>query len=187
MNWRDPLTSSAFWDYTFDNIGKEDVPAFIDAVIANRTGDCNKVQLLTHSSGANSALVAAINAASFSEKVSGITSLAPCLCLDLLEFWNPYEDPASINALFQFLLDNNISGLFTSWHDEYLEEVCPPPTDMLGMICAKDLKPANDDGKCFEGSMKYHLHLNQISFLEKFSEFISTSEKMDELSPGLPV
>jgi len=71
---RDAAIDAAYWDYDFANIGREDFPAMIDTIIAN----CNKVTLVTHSSGANSSLVMATDPA-MADKVGRIVNMAPCL------------------------------------------------------------------------------------------------------------
>ena len=49
----------AYWNYSFDEIGNEDVDSMINKIIAERVFSCDKVTLVTHSTGANSALVLA--------------------------------------------------------------------------------------------------------------------------------
>jgi len=77
---RDAAIDAAYWDYDFANIGREDFPAMIDTIIANRNlgTNCNKVTLVTHSSGANSSLVMATDPA-MADKVGRIVNMAPCL------------------------------------------------------------------------------------------------------------
>ena len=61
---RDPDDAAAgameFWDWSQDEVGKEDLPAFIDAVIGQREADglpCIKPQLVTFGTGGQEALI----------------------------------------------------------------------------------------------------------------------------------
>ena len=49
----------SYWDYSFEEIGNEDLNSMIDKIIAERVESCTKVALVTHSSAASSALVLA--------------------------------------------------------------------------------------------------------------------------------
>ena len=75
----------------------------IDAVIKQRNGvgDCNKVTLVTHSSGANSALVLAstLNDQT-SRKVNRIVTLAPCLRVNLDNFFSPLREVSPIESFY---------------------------------------------------------------------------------------
>ncbi len=52
-----------FWDYSFQEIGEYDVPAMVDEIIRVRSEtSCDKVTVIAHGSGANSAVVAAARA-----------------------------------------------------------------------------------------------------------------------------
>ena len=71
----DPLQMADYWDFSFDEIGREDVRSIVDTVVSLRNdGDsCHKVTLITHSTGANQALVAAVDdSVQLSEKVGQI-------------------------------------------------------------------------------------------------------------------
>ena len=90
----DPLQETQYWDYSFENIGKEDIPAYVDAIIAARAGACNKVTLVPHSTGVNAALVAATQVEGLNTKVGAVSGLAPCFKIGLSQFFMPdFADP----------------------------------------------------------------------------------------------
>lgn len=66
-----PDQKKEFWDYSFEEIGSDDIPALVDTVIANRFGptNCNKVTLLAHSSGLSASLVASLKMPRFADKI----------------------------------------------------------------------------------------------------------------------
>ena len=93
LNLADPVDEWAYWDFSFEEIGNEDVSSMIDKIIATRVNSCTKVAVVTHSTAANSAIVLATNAdKQLSQKVSQIVTLAPCLQVNLLNFWNDLRD-----------------------------------------------------------------------------------------------
>ena len=57
-----PEQSAAYWDYTFAEIGKEDVASMVDEIIIQRPKTCEKVQIVAHGTGVNSVLVGASDA-----------------------------------------------------------------------------------------------------------------------------
>ena len=68
---------------------------------------------MTHSTGSNSALVAATRGdAQFANKVGKIINLAPCLIINMEKFWLPVRDLASIRAFYEALEAYNITNLF---------------------------------------------------------------------------
>ncbi len=93
---------AAYWEYNFADIGKEDFPAMIDTIIANRNlgTNCNKVTLVTHSSGANSSLVMAATNPAMADKVGRIVNMAPCLSINFNQFWMDQRDISSVNMLY---------------------------------------------------------------------------------------
>ena len=51
-----------YWDYSFYEMGNEDIVSMVDRIIAERNSPddgCSKVTIVTHSTGANAVLVAA--------------------------------------------------------------------------------------------------------------------------------
>jgi pimeloyl-ACP methyl ester carboxylesterase len=56
-----PESRFDYWNFSFEDIGREDVSSMVDTIIAsrNQTDECKKVTIVTHSTGANAALVAA--------------------------------------------------------------------------------------------------------------------------------
>lgn len=79
LDLADPVQNGQYWDYSFHNEGLEDVPAFVDSIIAARPGACNKVTIVAHSTAVNSSLVAASRIPKLADKVGMITGLGPCL------------------------------------------------------------------------------------------------------------
>ena len=112
----DPTQPNDYWNFSFEDIGKEDIVSMVDRIILERNKPdegCSKVTLVTHGTGANSALVAAQDAAySLQTKVGQIMSIAPCLNISLDEFWLPVRDLASIQAFYSALAQYNITNLF---------------------------------------------------------------------------
>lgn len=115
----DPLDVPNFnyWDFSFDEIGREDVVAMIDSIIANRNlpedGGCSKVTVVTHSTGANQILVAAQDPSTGLDiKVGQILTIAPCLNINILDFWLPLKDLASVQAFYTAMAEFGITNLF---------------------------------------------------------------------------
>ena len=85
-------------------MGNEDVNSMVDKIISERYDSCDKVTLVTHSTAANSALVLASNLEkNISERVSKIVTLAPCLSVNITDFWLPLRDLASIAAFYELI------------------------------------------------------------------------------------
>lgn len=125
-----PDQDKEFWNYSFDNIGREDIPALVDTVIANRFGptNCNKVTLVTHSSGLSASLVGAIKVPGFSEKVGQINGLAPCIALNLEKFVLPQaRDLTSIQAFYNILDMAGMTHLFGPSYAEDVQKLCNFP------------------------------------------------------------
>ena len=59
LDLTDEAQAIQYWDFTYDQIGIEDINSMVDLIIADRVGNCDKVTLVTHSTAANSSLVAA--------------------------------------------------------------------------------------------------------------------------------
>ena len=51
----------AYWNFSYEEVGNEDISSMVDMIIANRYESCSKVAIVTHSSAANSSLVLAAN------------------------------------------------------------------------------------------------------------------------------
>jgi len=119
-----PDQANEFWNYTYHDIGVDDIPALVDAVIANRFGatNCNKVTLIAHSSGLSAAMVAAIKGGdAFADKVGQINGLAPCIKLNLDKFViTDARDLTSVKAFYDIL---NMAGLSRLFGPAYASEV----------------------------------------------------------------
>ena len=74
-----------YWNFTFDEIGREDLNSMIDKIIATRnlpTDGCSKVTVVAHDSGASQILVAAQDPAlGIASKVDKIITVASCLSI----------------------------------------------------------------------------------------------------------
>lgn len=104
-----------YWNFSFEEVGREDINSMVDNIIAdrNQVDECNKVTIVTHSTGANSALVAASDSSlQLSSKVGKIINLAPCLSINIEKFWLPVRDLESIKAFYDALDQYNITDLF---------------------------------------------------------------------------
>ena len=53
---QDSADEATYWDYSFEEIGTEDIDSMIDHIFHY---NCNKVNLVTHGTAANSSLVLA--------------------------------------------------------------------------------------------------------------------------------
>ena len=125
-------------------MGKEDLTTMVDNIIANRNGEnqCQKVTLVTHSTGANHSLVAATKGdAQFANKVGKIINLAPCLAINIEKFWLPVRDLASIKAFYDALEAYNITDLFGPTSEDDIAEFCNAG-GVNGLICQTYLLPA---------------------------------------------
>ena len=60
-----PEQKFEYWNFSFEDIGREDVTTMVDSIIVmrNQKDECQKVTIVTHSTGANSTLVAASTSA----------------------------------------------------------------------------------------------------------------------------
>ena len=97
----------------------------VDKVIEQRVGQCEKVTLLTHSTAANSVLVAATSDyVQLSARVGKIVNLAPCLQIDTTQFWLPVRDLASIEAFYSMLELSGVHSLFGNINDPILQAFC---------------------------------------------------------------
>jgi pimeloyl-ACP methyl ester carboxylesterase len=85
----DPDADDEYWDFASDELGLEDVPAFINEILETRKaeGSCKKVSIVTHSKGATNALLA-LNEfpTTASERVQTLVNHAPCFIPDKERF-----------------------------------------------------------------------------------------------------
>ena len=115
----DPAIRKNYFDYSFEEVGEQDIPAFVDTIIAERSSSvCEKVTLMPHGSGVNQALIAAMRAPQFSEKVDQITALAPCLQINDSYFFNGVlKDPLTVQLFYSVLEEVGVTSLFGSNFD----------------------------------------------------------------------
>lgn len=159
----DPMTEAQFWDYSFEDIGMEDFSTMIDAIIAHRWDYCNKVTLVTHSTGANAALVLAASDPLFSERVERIVTLAPCLLTNLDKFWLPLKDIESVEIFYSYMGMYGVTSLFGPHHNEEVSEFCVA-NDMTESICAAYLLEPNNEHLKEDGLRSFqHVHQNAMT------------------------
>ena len=85
-----------FWDWTFEDVGREDVPRLAEFIIDERKDDtCAKVTVVTHSTGVSEVITAALSDTTFSSRVDRVVALAPCTFLNLNNFELPIGDRPS--------------------------------------------------------------------------------------------
>ena len=159
----DPLTAAAFWDFSYEEVGMDDVSTFVDAIVAARPGACSKVTVVPHSTAVNSVLVAAASMPNLREKVGSIVAVAPCLQVSLSDFWLDTQDITSTNTLYDLL--SALPSLFGPNYYENIEPFCTE-SPINTMICDKYLRPnpAESDPHLKETSLKAfeHVHQNTI-------------------------
>ena len=121
-----PEDEEKFWDYTYAEIGSDDIQTMISTIIEERFDrECSKVAVLTHSTAANSALAAAsLDAEFWSQRVSAIISLAPCFMIDLQSYWLPVRDLTSVDAFYVTMLTSGVYSLFGKEMESDLADYC---------------------------------------------------------------
>ena len=124
LDLANPVDKEAFWNFSYEQIGSDDVESMLAKIIEERIDRaCSKVTLVTHGTGANSSLAAAsLNPDVWSSKVSKIINLAPCLQVDVGNFWLPVRDLQSIDAFYSIL---NLSGVRDFFGPGMVEDVAP--------------------------------------------------------------
>ena len=81
------IDSDTYWDWTFADIGKVDLPAMTDFIITERPGTaCHKITVLTHSTGVAQAMQHAVSDPLVNDKVDRIVALAPCYYINMSKF-----------------------------------------------------------------------------------------------------
>lgn len=120
----DPLQVAQYYDYSYHEIGMDDVPVFVDTIIAARPLACNKVTLVPHSTAVNAAVVAASRIPSLGAKVGSIVGLAPCLRVNASEMFINLNDKPSFSAIYNFMMDAGITNLFGPDHEANLATMC---------------------------------------------------------------
>lgn len=128
--WLDPdsldlAVRDLYWDYTFEDVGREDIPKFIDTILANRKlGDCNQVTVMPHGTGVNETLIAAINMADFNDKVKKIVGLAPCLDVSTNSMVIDSNEPNTVVTLYALFKSYGISNIFAADYMKNLQAMC---------------------------------------------------------------
>lgn len=144
LDLADPVQNLAYWDFSYEEIGMEDITTMVNEIVASRkgNGDCNKVTIVSHGTGGNSALVAASSSTlNFASKVGKIITIGPCLQVNIDEFWLPVRDLRSIEAFYASLAAFNIYSLFGSGVDANLTAYCNSGS-VNTLICNAYILPA---------------------------------------------
>lgn len=167
INTDTDIGQAAYWDFSFPEIGREDFPAMVDKVIAERPVDsCAKVTLVAHSGAANAAMVMA-SELSMDNKVERIVTLAPCLQINSMDWFFPNNDMTSLEMVFGFFEQANINCLFTPSHTTETADFC---AGTYAQLCNAYLRNNNPDLKA--GSKKFFEHVHQNSATYRFQEYI---------------
>lgn len=162
-----PDQEAQYWNYSFEEIGTDDIPALVNGVIANRVGagKCNKVSLLAHSSGLSAALVAGIKGGTgLTDRVGQINGVAPCIKLNLSKFVLPdVRDLTSVQAFYDILGRAGMTNLFGPQYATDIQKVCDLPT-FGAWLCDNYFSPAivNPDLKQLSVKGYRHIHQNTI-------------------------
>ena len=133
---KDWTIDNTYFDYCFVDEANNDLPAQIDTIMAARAGQpCSKVTLLTHSTGANTALYSTCENPIMQEKVSRIVNLAPCFFLNTSYLELRLEDPPSYSFFTDLFESYGIKTLFgpkfaadvqnTICQEAIYEQLCP--------------------------------------------------------------
>ena len=151
----------------------------MDAIVAARPSPaCTKVALVPHSDAVNAALVAAERVSGLGDKVSIVRGLAPCIELDLDDFFiTGAKDETSIQTIYDVLLAGvGLTNLFGPIYDAQRAAICADVGNPYAQIvCNNYLTPdpsANDPQLKETGLMAYR-HLNLCSAKELFAEYDS--------------
>lgn len=115
-----PADAAAYWYYSYEQIGLDEIPALTDKIVQSRPGQCEKVTLVAHNSAVNSALVAASRIKDLSDTVGKIVGLGPCLQFNIETHFLSERDIASADAVQNFINSLGIVYLFGPNHDELI-------------------------------------------------------------------
>ena len=93
-----------YWDWTFAEAGKVDVPEVAQFIVDERTDDlCAKVTVVSHSTAITEVIAAGLNDPKLGSTIDRVVALAPCMFLNLRDFELPIGDRPSAQALFGLL------------------------------------------------------------------------------------
>ena len=93
-----------------------------------------------------------------SSKVGKIVNLAPCLAINIEDFWLPVRDLASIRAFYEALDSFNITDLFGPTSEGDIADFCNSG-GVNGLICLNYLKPAFQNTLLRRTSLKDFQHV----------------------------
>ena len=114
--------------------------------------------MISHSTGASEALIAAAYAPNFNAKVGAIAAVGPCLLIDGSQNWLGVSDFASIEFLFSYF--NQLPSMFGPDHLTKINSWCAADP-VNAALCDFYLKPnpAETDPSLREQSIAYHRHV----------------------------
>ena len=159
----DPIQKAEYWNYTFHEIGTEDIPAMVDKIIAERPGNCAKVTLIPHSSGVNAAMVAALKVPGLADKVGHVNAMGPCINVNIDEWFLEMRDTESIKMVYELLASLNVTTLFGPGYYEEIEPICQTP-GIGPALCAGIFKnPDKIKPYMRQQSAKAYRHIQQNS------------------------
>lgn len=179
-----------YWNFTFQDLGSEDIPTLTDFIIKQRADDeCSRVTVLTHSTGITEVMRAAVVDPLMTTKVDRVVALSPCVSVKLDKFGIPLNDKPSIKGL-GLLYDS--FDLKSTWGPifeiEVDQKVCPINTVMCGQ-----LKAVNEI--CMQSfasdlSSKNLQHFVEMAAEQDFQEYIEMPalypELITEAAPIVP-
>lgn len=147
--------------------------ALVNEIIRLRPQTCEKVQIITHSSGSNSALVAAGDPnLNLSARVGNIVTIAPCLIQELDKFWLLAKDLPTIYAFYAQLANSGIYNLFGNVTDPSVEAFCNSgPTSVNTAICLTYIRPAESNPLLRQTSLRDFWHTSQNGSKNQFRPY----------------
>lgn len=140
-----------FWDYTFHEMGKYDLPASIDYVLEQTEHD--QLHYIGHSQGTMTFWIMCSEHPEYSEKIILMQALAPVAYIKhskspVVQFLAFFQDPLSVLlkliGAHEFLPDNEFKTMFSQLicdEDNWTLEIC---TDVLFLIVGFDKAQANE-------------------------------------------
>uniref|UniRef100_A0A0K8VD62 Lipase 1 n=1 Tax=Bactrocera latifrons TaxID=174628 RepID=A0A0K8VD62_BACLA len=140
-----------FWDYTFHEMGKYDLPASIDYILGQTEHD--QLHYIGHSQGTMTFWIMCSEHPEYSEKIILMQALAPVAYIKhskspVVQFLAFFQDPLSVLlkliGAHEFLPDNEFMTMFSQMicdEDNWTLEIC---SDVLFLIVGFDKAQANE-------------------------------------------
>jgi len=114
--------------------------------------------MISHSTGASEALIAAAYAPNFNAKVGAIAAVGPCLLIDGSQNWLGVSDIESVELVFSYF--NQLPSMFGPDHLTKINSWCAADP-VNGQLCSTFLipNPRENDPSLREQSIAYHRHV----------------------------